>query len=344
MKAHWAALPFFVACSLASANGFAAGVAIIPVQGVNLSEGQCDAIGVLFSNAFARDAHVAVWSPADTKPVWTQVRASAAVAERLGASQYIELTAIRLGAKVTVAGILFSSDGREVFRAETSASSLDEMDAVTARLARALIWRQPIPASTPGPQRQRDPSVPETPVVPEAPYSGLSSYNMYGPKGGLVFPVASGYSLSPQITVQFDARIGPRSHFFEFAVGIAGPMEDTYSDSAIRATNFFGELGGSAYLTDGGVGLYVGGGVVPGIWESKTSTYNSTYGYSYDSNTRSGAMFAVYGQMGITFTRDMRTRIFGEIRLAQHLLSVTDPAGGGTFHPTMLALQMGLGW
>jgi hypothetical protein len=349
MKIRWALLSAFAICSLSAVNAQAASVAVMPVRGVNLSEGQCDAIGVFFSNAFARDAHVAVSSPAETKPVWDQVRASAAAAQRLGASQYVELTAIRLASKVTLAGILYAADGKEVYRAETAASSLDEMDVVSARLARALIWRQPVPP----PLYVAAPSVDsasevrpviEVPPAQDTPPDPAASRNMFGPKGGFMFPVASGRSISPQMGLQFDARIGPRGYFLEVGAGIAAPTNDDYSSSGdLRVTDFFVEIGGSAYLNEGSTGLYIGGGVAPGLWESEYSyNYNSSYS-SYSGQSRTGAMFPVYAQMGINFTRDIRTRIYTELRISQHLLGVGDPSGG-TYHPTVLALQMGLGW
>jgi hypothetical protein len=341
MKLRWAFLLSFPICGFFAADARAATVAVMPVQGVNLSEGQCEAIGLFFGNAFARDAHVAVSSPAETKPVQARLRTSVATAQSLGASQYIELTAIRLGSKVTLAGILYASDGREIFRAETAASSLDEMDAASARLARALIWRQPVPPVLYAPPPPLPPAgtVPEPPAEPEAPPDPSASHNAYGPKGGLVFPVASGRSFSPQISLQFDARIGPRGHFFEIGAGFAAPAEDQYGSTDLRVTSLFAELGASAFLTDGSVGIYLGGGVVPGLWQSRYSSYDS-----YSTNSGSGAMCAIYGQLGVNFTRDIRTRIYTELRISQHLLGVNDASNGDTFHPTMLAMQMGLGW
>jgi len=278
------------------------------------------------------------------------VRTSVAVAERLGASQYVELTAIRLSSKVTLAGILYASDGKELFRAETSAASLDQTDAVSARLARALVWRQPVPpqlyASPPSVENVPEARpVIEAPAMPETPPDPTVSRNMFGPKGGLLFPVASGRSFSPQIGFQFDARIGPRAHFLEVGAGIGVPLQDQYaSNGDLRVTNFFVELGGSAYLNEGSVGLYVGGGITPGICETEYYSPDYYNNYSSSSSQKSGAMVPVYGQLGINFTRDIRTRIYTELRISQHLLGLTDPRDGATYHPTVLALQMGLGW
>ncbi len=337
MKTCRASLPMFAACLLFAGKLHAAtSVAVMPVQGVNLTEGQCDAIGLFFSNAFARDAHVAVSSPAQTKAAWTEARTSKATAERLGASEYVELSAIRLGSKVTLSGILFASDGREIFRAEASAWSIDEADAVSARLAQALIWRQPVPppmVMMPPPGGYYAAPLPPPPA-PEPPRDPSASRGSFGAKGSMLVPAASGRKFSPQVAGQFDARIGPRGHFLEFGVGAAVPIEDQYTTSSARGADLFIELGGSAYLNDGSVGLYAGGGVIPGLWIPE----------SPDSSSDPSAMCAVYGQLGLDFTRDSRLQIYGEFRVSQHLLSVTDASTNSSYHPTVFAFQMGLGW
>lgn len=347
MKTRWASLSIFAVCSFLAANAHAAGVAVMPVQGVNLAEGQCDAIGVFFSNAFARDAHVAVASPAETKRVWSEVRASSSTAARLGASQYVELTAIKLGSKVTLAGILFEAEGKEIYRAETSAPSLDEIDVAASRLARALIWRQAALASPrPAPPQLVD-SVPEVPPSPEATTSmPVNARNMFGMKGSMAFPAASGRSFSPQVGFQFDARIGPRSYFMEVGAGLMIPTDDSTTTRNLQMLTGFIELGGSGYLTDGSVGLYIGGGIQPGLWRTEAYYYDSSSSHDYysDSRSLSGAMLPVYAQIGLTFTRDIRTRIFAEFRVSQHLLGVTDPNDNKNYYPTVMALQMGVGW
>ncbi len=346
MKTHWALLSTFAICCLFVANAHAASIAVMPVQGVNLSEGQSDAIGALFSNALARDAHVAVSSPAETKRVWSDVRSSTATAARLHASQYVELTAIRLGSKVTLAGALFEADGKEVYRAESSAPSLDEVEMASSQLARALVWRRPILAA---PLVAPPQMVDNAPVAPPSSDVASSSpgqgRNMFGMKGLMAFAMASGRSFSPQVGFQFDARIGPRSYFMEVGAGLSIPTDDSTSTRDLQLTTGFIELGGSGYLTDGAVGLYIGGGIQPGLWRSETYFYDSpSGGYSYNNRSLSGAMLPVYAQIGLTFTRDIRTRIFAECRLSQNLLGITDPRDSKDYYPTVMALQMGVGW
>jgi hypothetical protein len=144
---------------------------------------------------------------------------------------------------------------------------------------------------------------------------------------------------------QFDGRIGTRSYFFEFGAGLAVPIDDSYSSSNLQTSVLFAELGGSYYLNEGGTGLYVGGGAAPTLWISK-----SNYASSKESAT-----LALYGQLGVTFTRDSRARLYSEVRISQYCLGVTDPIadnyyGSGyigtsdTYYPLTVAFQMGVGW
>jgi hypothetical protein len=62
----------------------------------------------------------------------------------------------------------------------------------------------------------------------------------------------------------------------------------------------------------------------------------------------------VYGQAGVTSTRDSRFRLCGELRVTQNVLGIPEYANDGTttpnrtvlgtYHPTELALQAGVGW
>jgi hypothetical protein len=341
MKLLWILLPTFALSFFSAAPAHSAVVAVMPVKGVNLSDGQCDAIGVFFANAFARDANVAVASPMESRRAFEQSKSSQAAAAQLGVSEYVELRAIQLGKKVTLAGILYAKDGGELFRAETAAPSLDEMEMATARLSRALILRQPIPRMPPPEATVAE--VPEAPTMPEAIADPNAYPRAFGFKTGLFLPTSSGRSFSPMMSLQFDGRVGNRDYFLEFGAGGALPTQDDYWSSTIRLYGFFAELGGSIYLSSGSTALYIGGGIAPGLWVSERY-----------SNTNTGARCTVYGQAGINFSRDSRTRIYGEFRISQHILGFADSVSdgslsGGTttgniYYPTILALQFGMGW
>lgn len=329
--------PFF------PAQARAAEVAIMPVQGVNLSAGDCDAMGVLFARAFARDARVAVASPLETKPLLGEGGSAAAVAAQLGAVRYVEMSAIQIGKRINVTGILHARDGAVVFRAETSAGTLDDMDAAIARLSQALVWRQPIPRRSDVeeiPMAQE--TLNEAPPAPVVPADPNASRGAYGAKAGIALPRYSGKSISPGVFLQFDGRYGPRPYFFEFGAGIMIPTDDQYSSTSIQVTSGFLELGGSFYLWDGPAALYLGAGVSPAIWSSKVNL-----------DTHTSATCSAYGQIGVTFTRDLRFKVFGEFRLSQLLLAVANPISDGTgyattisdpYRPLMFAFQGGVGF
>ena len=323
-------------------RAYSATVAVMPVQGVNLSEGECDAIGVLFANAFSRDANVVVASPLETKSIRRQGRTSLEAATQMSVALYVELTAMQLGTTVKLQGVLFGKDGHEMYRAGTVAPSLDDMEIETAKLARALILRQPIPR-TPRPVSEATVEAPpEVPAAPPAPVDPHATAKALGGKALLMIPKSSGRTFSPMVGAEFDGRIGPRGYFIEFGAGAAVPLNDNYGSTDVRASALFIELGASGYLSEGNAALYVGGGISPGIWVSKT-----------DYNSKSSATLAAYGQLGLTLTRDMRAKFYGEIRLSQYLLGVVDPIGNsyesnsgttGTYHPTLVAFQVGIGW
>ena len=317
----------------------------MPVQGVNLSEGTCDAIGVLFAKAFSRDARVVVASPLETKPLRDVGKTSAAIASELGAGRYVELSALRLGKKVQVGGIAYARGGAVLFRAETSAPGLNDMEAAIATLAHALAWDQPIPS---GARPDGNPLGPEAagdaPAAPGAPPDPDAWRRALGGKVGLVLPRAQGRSFSPSASAQFDGRFGPRSHFLELGGGVMVSLLDAYDpSSSIRVTGGFLELGGSYYLWAGSAALYVGAGLSPALWELRGS----------HSGSHVAATCGGYGQIGATVTRDARARIFVELRVTQILLAVANPVSDGTaygstlsdtYRPLLLALQAGVGF
>jgi hypothetical protein len=339
MKFRWTILTAFSLLPFSVAQASPAVVAVMPVQGVNLSAGQCDVIGLLFADAFARETRVVVASPTDTKPMLAQGKLPLAVAAQLGVVEYIELRALQLGTRVTVAGIRRGKDGTELFRAETAASSLDEMEIAVARLARSLAWRQPMleAARLPGPAVEAPVAAPPQPQ-PSGQYP-----KALGMKTSLIFPYASGRSFAPLMAGQFDGRIGSRDSFVEFGVGGAVPSNSSSGSNTIEMGGVFVELGGSFYLSDGPIAPYLGAGVSPRIW------FVNAPDTGFDS---SGATCVVYGQAGLTFTRDSRARVYAEFRVNQYILGLPNKVIGpndsvttnGTYHPTELALQLGIGW
>jgi hypothetical protein len=324
--------------TLSAVSAHAAVVAVMPVQGVNLLPGQCDAIGVLFARAFARETNVSVASPLETGPLLAQGMTAPAASARLGASEYVNLRALQMGNRVSFAGIRYGVAGNEVFRSETSAPSLDDMELAASRLARALAWRQSPPSTF---QATPPPVLVESPITDtNKPYP-----KALGMKAGLVFPWSPSHSYQSMMSLQFDGRIGSRSSFIEFGGGVAFPTASS-GNADIRMWGVFAELGGSVYLSDSAVGPYIGGGVSPRIWSAEEI---------HGNNSADGATCALYGQAGITFTRDSRGRLYTELRVSQYVIGLNERyqgySYGGetssnsyTLYPTEFSLQFGVGW
>ena len=336
MKLRWLILSALLLLHLPAAQASAAVVAVMPVQGVNLSEGQCDVIGLLFTEAFARETRTTVAPPTETKAKLAQGKPALAVATEMGVLEYIELRALQLGSRVTVAGIRRTKDGAELFRAETAASSLDEMEIAVARLARSLAWRQPM-FDAPG-----MPAPAAASTLPQSPQPPTSYPKAFGMKTALIFPLASGRSIAPMMAAQFDGRMGNRDSFIEFGVGAAIPSSASSGSDVIEMGGVFVELGGSFYLSDGPIAPYLGAGLSPRIWIVDNPNI---------SDGSSGATCVAYGQAGITFTRDSRARVYAELRVNQYILGLANKVAtadgtqtNGTYHPTELALQLGIGW
>jgi hypothetical protein len=321
---------FAVVCLPAAMAHGAATVAVMPVQGVNLTAGQCDAVGVMFANAFARETNVVVATPLETKPVLAEVKTSLAAATRLGVFEYIELQAVQLGAKTNLRAIRFSREGREIFRSEVAASGLDDMASACARLARSLAWAQPI-------ARGGD-LVPELPLAPAPvvllPSTGPKHYPAaLGLQTGIIFPLASGKDFASMMSLQFTARIGPRGSFAEVGAGFVVPATAATGSGAIQMGGLFAQLGGGAFLSEGSIAPYLGGGVSPRIWIVD-------YPEVPDA---SGATCTIYGMAGVNFTRDYRARIFGELRVSQFVIALPSTESSSSY-PTELSLQVGIGW
>lgn len=346
MKSTCFFLSALISTALFAAPASAAVVAVMPVQGVNIPPGQCEAIGVLFTQAFARETNVAVASPLETAPLLAQGKTAAMVAVQLGATEFVDLRAVQLENRVTLAGIRYGKAGNEVFRSETAAPSIDDMQLATARLARSLAWRQPI-APMGYPVAPVPMAAPIGPILaPPTVVEGPRPYpKALGIKTGLIFPWARSRTYAPMMSFQFDARFGTRDAFIEIGAGGAIP---TSSSSArrddIQMGGVFAELGGSMYLTDGNIAPYLGGGISPRIWFVDSESYS----------TSSGTTCAVYGQAGVTLTRDSRARLYAELRVSQYLIGLAEGSSsysygetyavGETLYPTEFALQIGLGW
>src|SRR5262249_51768242 len=145
---------------------------------------------------------------------------------------------------------------------------------------------------------------------------------------------------SPHMSLEFDMRLEQERYFLEFGAGaliptkdIGGSCYDNYDSNdhcySKRGTigGLFAEMGASAYLTQGNVGLYAGGAFIPQL----VFTGNNI------------ATAAVYGQIGLMLPRDSSTRFYTDVRVAQYILP-TQVNNDTNRHPTDISLNIGIGW
>jgi hypothetical protein len=206
-------------------------------------------------------------------------------------------------------------------------------------LAYALTWRRPA-RTTSAPQPPAGQSMEAPPPEPAKSWP-TGPAKALGAKAGIILPVASGRSFLSAGMLQFDARFGTRNYFIEVGAGFALALGNESTSGKAPLEGVFAEVGASFYLLDSPIAPYVGGGVSPRVWGIHSSTNNGLSG-------------ALYGQAGVTFTRDSRARMYAELRVSQNVIGIPEYANDGsvspnrtvlgTYYPTEFGLQGGIGW
>ncbi|MBI5511977.1 MAG: hypothetical protein HY903_24735 [Deltaproteobacteria bacterium] len=309
-----------------SVNAIAAEIAVLPVQGTNLDPGEIEAIGVLLANAYAAEAKTEVLGPVQYAAFLAKAGdGDAAAAPKM--AETIEVTAVRLKTKISLRALRRGSDGAVIHSVEMTAASLDDMEQVAERLAKALVNR-----TTPEATRTIHNVTRTEGRAPNRTYSE----KVMGLKTAFILPMARGLEFQPAMSLQFDGRFEGELGFLEFGIGLTLPtMTDDDKDSL---GGLFAEFGGSYYLADANVSPYVGGGVIPRL---------------YWGVGDGGVRAALYGQGGVMFMRESSTRLYTELRVAQNVLPYTSsgydyitdqPKPKHDYYPTEVSLQVGIGW
>jgi hypothetical protein len=310
----------------------AAELAVLPVQGTNLEAGEIEAIGVLLANAYAAESKLDVLGPVEVAKRQETVDAAggtAALVSALGVKEYVEVSAVRLKTKITIRAAVREAGGEVVHAVDMTAASLDDLDQVAERMAKALFNRTTIAAA------QTIHNVTKTEgKVPNRTFS----QQVLGLKTAFTLPVARGLRFQPMMSLSFDGRYETDKGFLEFGIGVALPTMSSHGKSM---GGLFTEFGGNYYLGGDSTSPYVGGGVIPRIY------------WGIDDG---GVRAAIYGQAGLMFMRESSTRMYTELRIAQNVLPFTghshdvhyplyDPPGKShDYYPTELSLNVGIGW
>ena len=317
-------IPFFVSLS---APAFAA-VMVLPVEGTNLEEGEAEAIGQMVTAAYQIESKDRVIAPATVKKALDETGSYQLAAQKLGANEFVYVSAVRLNQRIVITAARYSSDGKLLFSEKISATTLDDAEPGSERLARALIAHQ-----TTTEARTLD----NVMATEKAPPNRVGSQKVPGFKGSFTFPVGWGEELAPMMSAAFDLRLENANNFIEFGIGFTVPAGNyDYGYGGL-----FLDIGGNFYLSHTSTSPYVGFGVMPRLMSSDTI-----------------ANLLVYGQGGLMFFREASTRLYVDLRVGQNLIPVTfsgeeyDPDTGMALpdsdpvklFPTEFTLSIGMGF
>jgi hypothetical protein len=280
-------IPFLLTFSLHAL----ASVMVLPVEGTNLQPGEADAIGQMVTSAYQIESKDTVLPPATVQKTLDETGAYATAAQKLGASEYIYVTAVRLDQRIVITATRYSPDGKFVHSAKISASSMDDIEPASDRLAKALVNRKTATEAR---------NIDNVTRTEEQQALRTSSQKVAGFKGSFTYPIGYTETLSPQASIALDLRLESRMHFIELGIGLtfaAGDDNPGYG-------GLWADIGGNLYLSDENTAPYLGGGLMPRLMSENI------------------ANLAPYAQVGMMFFRESKTRLYADFRVAQNVLPV----------------------
>jgi hypothetical protein len=301
-----------------------AAVMVLPVEGTNLEQGEADAIGQLVASAYQIESKDTVLPPTTTKKALDETGAYQAAAQKLGATEYIYVTAVRLDQRIVITATRYSPDGKFLHSAKMSASTMDDVEPASDRLAKALVNKRTTTEAR---------NIDNVTRTEEQQALRTSAQKVAGFKGSFTYPIGYSETLSPQASIALDLRFESRMHFIQLGIGLTFAAGDDNSGYG----GLWTDIGGDFYLTEGNTAPYIGGGLMPRLMSDNI------------------ANLAPYAQVGVMFFRESKTRLYADFRVAQNILPVgidsevvTTENGfevvNRDVYPTELTLSVGMGF
>lgn len=317
----------FAVASVFVSRMASAAIAVFPVDATNLNEGEQDAIGQMVASAYQTEAREAVIPPKMTVAPLQETGGYKEAAQKLQASEYVMVSAVRLRQRIVITATRYTPDGTMVHSVKMTATSLDDLEPVSDRLAKALFTR-----TTPRETRSLD----NVSATEGKRPNRVFVEKVMGLKASFIYPVGYGDDIAPMMSFGFDGRLEGRSYFLEIGAGFIVPSDP--DGDKLSYGGLYTDIGASFYLMDASISPYLGGGVLPRLVGGDVTN------------------FAVYGQTGLMFFRESSSRLYTDFRVAQNLLPVgfsgewvDGPAGGfqaedRKLYPTELTFSVGIGW
>jgi hypothetical protein len=316
--------------TLSAASSVRADAAVLPVLGTNLSDGEVAAIGSLIASAYAFQTGKPVLPPAEVGPVLETAGSERAAIAQLGVAEYVRVEAVRLNTRIALVVSLRNRHGSSLFELRTTATSLDDMEVVSERIAASLARRTPLQHTrTIGTVIGREAQAPNR----------LFLEKIFGARVAGTYILARHLEKRAALSLMFDGRLETADYFLEFGAGFLISSPSNQDSASLGALLM--QLGGSYYLGHGSVSPYVGIGVSPRI------AFGDYEGIGFTAN----------GQLGVMFLREASTRFYLELRVDQNLMPLEPRFNDYTYvdgvpvidHrgkvlPTELSVAAGIGW
>ncbi len=308
----------------------AADVAFFPVESVTVGERDAAAIGELLAQSYASISRKAVLAPSHFEGSGGSYPEMAA---QLGVAEYVRTNAVSLGERIILHCTRYRANGEVIYQEKLTAERIDDMIAVSDRMARALYGRVDDVAA-----RTRHNVIESEARTP----TRVGSEKIIGFKTGVHQPFAKSADYAASISAAFAMRLELDRYFIEFGAGFMVPTrarsydgdycyyDETCDDSADNEGTIGGltaEIGASYFLTDSSIAPYVGGGVIPRLVVSGEEL----------------AQLSPYLQLGVMLPRDSSTRLYADARLAQGLVKQSLDNDDRVL-PTEVSLHVGVGW
>ncbi|MBN1308521.1 MAG: hypothetical protein JXA18_11420 [Chitinispirillaceae bacterium] len=330
-------------------SAFPEDVAVFPVVGVNADQSYIDAFGMLLAKKYEAISGQTTLDPIKAGRALGPDSNYTAASQKLGVSEYIELTAIGLfisrkekysygqgdsGSAKMIVVIRDNKDDDDDDDDEDEDDDdqelLDNNKTVVTAIRRDnsgnLIHKAELTLVTYGDIEEASDrfalALHKKITVEEARsltnitrregmgHNQLFAEKVSGIKVGAFYPIVRDGYLVGITAFGYNMRMESEKFFVEFGANARIPSSMT--DDAKRKYGGFGlEVGSSYFFTRGTFGLYGGGGVVPHF------NFGSLI---YEDGLEMG--LAPYLQFGITFPRNSRTRFYFDMRIAQNVLPI----------------------
>ncbi|MBN1577732.1 MAG: hypothetical protein JW913_14325 [Chitinispirillaceae bacterium] len=369
---------FFIApiiLTIIIVTAYSEDVAVFPVVGVNADRSYIDAFGMLLAKKYEAVSGLTVIDPIKAGRALEPDSNYTTSAQKLGVSEYIELTAIGLflsrkekysyergdSGTTKMIVIVRDDDDDDDDEDDEDQELLDNSKTVVTAIRKDAsgntIHKAELTLVTYGDIEEASDrfatALYKKITVEEARsltnitrregmgHNKLFAEKLTGVKVGGYYPAVKEGTMIGFAAIGFDMRMESQRFFIEFGAGGRIPGADIIDDTKRKYGGMYMEVGGSYIFNPASpLGVYAGLGVIPFL--------------NFFHEMEMGV--APYLQSGITFPRNSKVRFFIDVRIAQNVLPITTETNtfSSLFYdessvvkvcrPFEIGMNMGIGW